>query len=348
MIKATKILRHILPFFPDMIKELEKSSILLERKYTALKKKEEENKKLSIQLKRTNIDLKKELKEKEKELKKLYNQIVIREKTEHRDEIQRIEKGIAGGFAHKIRNLYGPVILLNDKIHRNDLLGKNKKILLQLFNILNDMVPKSQFLKIIPIVASINKNQKRMDEILSISNSAINKNITITDDFLNYSDIKKSGSIISIDSLINSIINTHRKLLSHYSIDIYKELKYKKYIQGEYEQFSMVIQNLFLNALKAIKLKKPRYRNNKILIKTYFTKKDHNFNFEIKDTGIGIPEENLNNIFKPFFTTDRNEGTGLGLALCKKIVELYSGSISVKNNHDKGATFKIILPAGGF
>ncbi len=346
MIKAIKIFRHIFPFFPDMIKELEKSSILLEKKYSALKKKEEENKKLSIQLKRTNIDLKKELNEKEKELKKLYDQIVIREKTEHRDEIQRIEKGIAGGFAHKIRNLYWPVILLNDNIHRNDLLGENKKILLQLFDILQDTLPKSRFLKIIPIVAGINQNQKKMNEILTISNTAINNNITITNDFLNYSDIKKSSSIINIENLINSVITKHKKLLSNYSINIYKELKYKKYIMGEYEQIFMVIQNLFLNAVKAIKQKKQRNSNNKILIQTYFTKKENNFNFKIIDTGIGIPEKNINNIFKPFFTTDRSDGTGLGLALCKKIVELYSGSISVENNHDKGATFKIILPAG--
>lgn len=65
---------------------------------------------------------------------------------------------------------------------------------------------------------------------------------------------------------------------------------------------------------------------------------------EISDTGPGIPEENLSKIFEPFFTTKKDEGSGLGLFVCYGIIQRHRGSITVRNNTDKGATFHISLP----
>ncbi|MCD4651751.1 MAG: PAS domain S-box protein [Candidatus Cloacimonetes bacterium] len=64
---------------------------------------------------------------------------------------------------------------------------------------------------------------------------------------------------------------------------------------------------------------------------------------EITDTGSGIPEENLEKLFNPFFTT-KETGNGLGLAICKKIIQLHRGDISVKSELGKGTTFTITLP----
>ena len=65
----------------------------------------------------------------------------------------------------------------------------------------------------------------------------------------------------------------------------------------------------------------------------------------VSDTGEGIPEENLEKIFDPFFTTKRNgEGTGLGLAVCRKIIEQHGGKISVSSRPGEGTEFHIVLP----
>ena len=72
--------------------------------------------------------------------------------------------------------------------------------------------------------------------------------------------------------------------------------------------------------------------------------------FRVRDTGEGIPEENLKKIFEPFFTTKRvGEGTGLGLAVAYGIVKMHGGDIQVQSNADPeigptGTTFTVILP----
>ncbi|HNW82075.1 MAG TPA: HAMP domain-containing sensor histidine kinase [bacterium] len=64
---------------------------------------------------------------------------------------------------------------------------------------------------------------------------------------------------------------------------------------------------------------------------------------EIADTGPGIPEEHINSIFEPFYTT-RKDGNGLGLATCEKIAKINGGTISLKETSPKGTVFQIILP----
>ncbi len=77
--------------------------------------------------------------------------------------------------------------------------------------------------------------------------------------------------------------------------------------------------------------------------------KDNHFVFSVSDNGGGIPKERIGKIFEPFYTTsnlsdDKQRGMGLGLSICKSIVEAHRGSIKVKNNNEGGATFTVTLP----
>lgn len=67
---------------------------------------------------------------------------------------------------------------------------------------------------------------------------------------------------------------------------------------------------------------------------------------EVRDTGCGIPEENLSRIFNPFFTT-KAKGTGLGLANAHKMIEAHHGEITVRSIPGEGAVFTVRLPLGG-
>ena len=66
---------------------------------------------------------------------------------------------------------------------------------------------------------------------------------------------------------------------------------------------------------------------------------------EVRDTGCGIPEENLTRVFDPFFTTKEAEGTGLGLAIVHRIVEVHGGRVEIESEVGKGTLVRFVLPA---
>jgi signal transduction histidine kinase len=100
-------------------------------------------------------------------------------------------------------------------------------------------------------------------------------------------------------------------------------------------QMERVLQNLLLNALQALgpggelTLEARRQAEGTLL--------------SVSDNGPGIPEDTLERVFEPFFTTKRT-GSGLGLWICKSIVEQHRGRLEAANLKPRGCRFSIILP----
>ncbi len=102
-------------------------------------------------------------------------------------------------------------------------------------------------------------------------------------------------------------------------------------------RIGQVIWNLLENARVAC-----GESESKILVRLGFSSEGLMM-VSVSDNGAGIPEENLDSIFQPFFTT-KTKGTGLGLAICQRIVEAHSGTLSVTNKETGGACFTVTLP----
>jgi len=96
------------------------------------------------------------------------------------------------------------------------------------------------------------------------------------------------------------------------------------------------LTNIIENAVNA-------YENKRGLVEIGAAFDSKSLNIEIEDSGCGIAEEDLDKIFMPFFSS-RPSGTGLGLPLARKIVDLHQGSLTVKSQLGKGTTFTISLP----
>lgn len=107
------------------------------------------------------------------------------------------------------------------------------------------------------------------------------------------------------------------------------------------EQIRRALTNLVANAIEASPA------DATVAIKTTLAEKVSNhLAILVTDEGPGIPDAQMDKLFKPFFTT-RQQGTGLGLANVKKIVEYHGGSVTAKNRPEGGAVFTILLPLGG-
>jgi len=118
------------------------------------------------------------------------------------------------------------------------------------------------------------------------------------------------------------------------------ELKIKGQIgkvQIDRRLIERVFDNIIDNSVYAI-------GNEKGEIKVSVYREKEYINIQFKDTGKGIPKENLKRIFDPFFTTSA-KGMGLGLAISKRIIEAHNGKINVISNINKGTTFLVKLTA---
>jgi PAS domain S-box-containing protein len=106
-------------------------------------------------------------------------------------------------------------------------------------------------------------------------------------------------------------------------------------VDGSEEKLSRIFENLIRNALDAMP------RGGELVISSRL-ERDRAI-VEVADTGTGIPEENLKKLFTPFFTT-KAQGLGMGLAICRRLVEAHGGTIEVGSEEGRGTTVTITLP----
>jgi len=103
-------------------------------------------------------------------------------------------------------------------------------------------------------------------------------------------------------------------------------------------QIEQVLINMMINASQAMP------QGGELVISTGMDESGDHIYIRIKDTGCGIPEENIEKLFDPFFSTKGHKGTGLGLSVSYGIIRSHSGEIEVESKPGSGTTFTITLP----
>ena len=116
-------------------------------------------------------------------------------------------------------------------------------------------------------------------------------------------------------------------------------------VKADEIHMNSIFSNLILNAKDALEeCEDDRQKEIKV---TVGRKDDDNGSFfviKVADNGPGIPEEHLNEIFEPFFSTKPTSGTGLGLGIVRRLVQLYGGKIEVESKAGEGTRFSVTLP----
>jgi PAS domain S-box-containing protein len=147
---------------------------------------------------------------------------------------------------------------------------------------------------------------------------------------------------IQVNKLIGEVLSVIEKLARSKDIKIERKLSKRiPKVTADKNKIGVVITNLLDNAIKFTP------KNGKIKIETKKEKKD--IVISVSDTGVGIEKDKLNKIFDRFYQIDSEfkypySGIGLGLALCKEIVNAHNGKIWVKSKRGKGSTFYFSLP----
>jgi signal transduction histidine kinase len=144
-------------------------------------------------------------------------------------------------------------------------------------------------------------------------------------------------------ALVEEVLVLTDKDLSKHRIHVEKKYQGRPRASVVPAQVEQVLLNLILNARQAM----PRGGHLRIDVRENV--RTHMVELSVADTGVGIPPERLGLIFEPFYTTKEPDanghgGTGLGLSVCRQIVEQHQGRIRVESLVGKGSTFIIKLP----
>ncbi|MFP7299530.1 two-component system histidine kinase PnpS [Neobacillus niacini] len=189
-------------------------------------------------------------------------------------------------------------------------------------------------------------NQDTLEAFLSIINKESNRMQSLIQDLLDFSKIEQQEFKLNIQGfdlyeLIKEVITMLNKRAK--SKDIRLELEFNReelYIQGDHDRLKQVFINIISNAI----LYTPPRGSVTVTLFDYEKK----VKVHIKDTGVGIKQEEIPRIFERFYRVDRarsrdSGGTGLGLAIVKHLVEAHHGNISVKSAPGEGSEFIIEL-----
>ena len=145
--------------------------------------------------------------------------------------------------------------------------------------------------------------------------------------------------LLDINGLVGEIIVLLRNDASRHSISLRLELTPQlPHIRADRVQLQQVLMNLMLNGIEAmddgggeLTIRSQRIENGLVLV-------------SVSDTGVGLPTEKLDLIFNAFFTT-KPQGTGMGLAISRSIIEAHGGRLWATANAPRGATFHFTVPA---
>ena len=176
-----------------------------------------------------------------------------------------------------------------------------------------------------------------VNEILDVLNTEVNRISAVLDGFRNYASIHEIGRApVDVTVMIEKLFRLLRPDAEQKKIKLIVEstANTSVTIQADAAQLEQVFLNLALNAVEAMP--------NGGSLRFRLSDQEGKLRIDIIDEGNGVPPEIQSRIFDPYFTT-RSDGTGMGLALCDKIVRQHDGSIDFETS-PRGSIFTVLLP----
>jgi PAS domain S-box-containing protein len=177
-------------------------------------------------------------------------------------------------------------------------------------------------------------------KLIGLADQAIARAIHMTESVTHYSRLEANRKIehVPLREVIDEIIEHNRARLDSQGVKFESAVPEDAIVAcGRLHLYSL-LNNLVVNALDALlETEQP------VLTMTVHLQQEH-AGIQISDNGPGIEPENLSKIFNAFFSTKPRSGTGLGLAMVRKIAEMYGGTIKVSSIPHKKTTFDVVLP----
>ncbi len=177
---------------------------------------------------------------------------------------------------------------------------------------------------------------KSMSDIIAVAADKCSNVVSALLYYVRKEDTEESSFRVEIAKELESLLTLYTNKIKH-SVRVEKDYRCPGFVKGNRNKLNQVWMNLVQNSLQAME-----FRGSLGLT---VEERDSMISVSVRDTGPGVPEHLRVKIFEPFFTTKQSgEGTGLGLDICRKIVEKHGGRIELES--EPGNTvFRVLLPA---
>ena len=181
------------------------------------------------------------------------------------------------------------------------------------------------------------ESAQRLMEIILAESGRLNRLIT---DFLLYAQPPKlNKKKVDVGAMVDNTLEVFsRSPQWTKGIRVAKIMEPNITISADPQQLEQILWNLFINAVDAMEGK------GMLEVKVHKNGREQTATLLVSDTGKGISSKDINKIFDPFFTT-KEGGSGLGLSIVHKIVEIHGGDITVESRPRRGTTFTLTFPA---
>jgi heavy metal sensor kinase len=193
------------------------------------------------------------------------------------------------------------------------------------------------------------RKERSIDEYKGVLNTSLDEIIIIEKTINDLLFLAKNEKDILIDNqediyfdeIIDESINEVKSFAKLNQIEINFILEDTIEYKGYSNLLKIALKNVLKNAIQF------SHKNSQIIVKSY--KKENFFEISVQDFGIGIAENEQNKIFEKFYRTDKSRnknsgGTGLGMSILKKIIDIHKGKINIHSKEDKGTTITISFP----
>jgi signal transduction histidine kinase len=175
-------------------------------------------------------------------------------------------------------------------------------------------------------------------EDLEVIEEEIHRINEILDQFLRFAKptppLLEKGDVLSI---IEETLQLLRPQIEKQQIAVRKDFQALLPIPMDSEQMKQVILNLLLNAVQAMS------KGGNLVLKGHTSEDDRWIKLSVQDSGVGIPGEDMDKLFDPFFST-KEGGIGLGLSIAHRIIDQHHGKIEVESTPGEGTLFTVWLP----
>ncbi len=182
-----------------------------------------------------------------------------------------------------------------------------------------------------PDLTEVRKGTERIVEAGALASEIINRLRSL------YKKAPQQRELIDVNGIIHEMVTLLKGEATRYSIAIRIELAAQlPKTMVDRVQLQQVFMNLMLNGIEAMK-----DSGGELTVRAQL--QDSQLLFSVSDTGVGLPTDKVDQIFSAFFTT-KAQGSGMGLAICRSIVESHGGRLWATANYRRGAIFYFILP----